>query len=226
MFPQKKTNDIIRPTTTDLHSTLKSKKRKRSETTIDSSTPRKTLVTLKLDPQFLSRVTTAPTDYPPPSPEPLHIPHLHTKTTPPILSDSNDPTSTPTNPSASPKLLYLPPKPTLCHSMTLPTKSSNSTELRDSSSSDKNAKLTTDPPLHSASAIAHDARVDKVHSDGTLQITPCDRCFTSRKQCIKHDSSKSCSWCLQVRKRCEGAIELGKWTEVDGKRVILLLLSS
>lgn len=74
-------------------------------------------------------------------------------------------------------------------------------------------------PQRSALAIAHLHRVRKVHEDGTLQITPCIYCFQAGKQCVKSSGSTSCSWCLQRRKKCEGAVELGRWVDKDDTRV-------
>jgi len=70
----------------------------------------------------------------------------------------------------------------------------------------------------SASAIAHDLRVQKCHQDGVLQHEPCDRCFKSRKQCVKPDG-KGCSSCLHARQKCIGAVKLYKWIDIDGRKV-------
>lgn len=75
------------------------------------------------------------------------------------------------------------------------------------------------PPVCSASAIAHDLQVRKIHDEGTIVITPCLRCVNSLKQCIKSDLSGTCSSCLYIRQKCEGAVEMGKWVDSDGKRV-------
>lgn len=98
---------------------------------------------------------------------------------------------------------------------------SDSTDPRASlKSSSKNENPVTQC---NASTLTHDAQVHnvhKVHRDGTLQISPCNRCFKSCRQCIKTTTSKCCSYCLQIRKKCEGAVELGRWIDIDGKRVI------
>jgi hypothetical protein len=75
------------------------------------------------------------------------------------------------------------------------------------------------PPVRSESAIAHDLRVREIHDEGTIVITPCLRCVNSLKQCIKSDLSGPCSSCLHIHQKCEGAVEMGKWVDSDGKRV-------
>ena len=75
------------------------------------------------------------------------------------------------------------------------------------------------PPVRTANAIAHDLRVREIHDEGTIVITPCLRCVNSLKQCVKSDLSDTCSSCLCIRKKCEGAVEMGKWVDSDGKRV-------
>ena len=75
------------------------------------------------------------------------------------------------------------------------------------------------PPVRSESAIAHDLRVRQIHDEGTIVITPCLLCVNSLKQCIKSDLSGTCSSCLHIRQKCEGAVEMGKWVDLDGKRV-------
>jgi hypothetical protein len=62
------------------------------------------------------------------------------------------------------------------------------------------------------------AKVQRIHTEGTLQITPCEPCFRSLRQCIKLHYH-SCSWCLQSHTRCEGAVQLGLWVESAGKQV-------
>jgi len=74
-------------------------------------------------------------------------------------------------------------------------------------------------PQRSALATVRLHRVRKVHEDGTLQITPCIYCFQAGKQCVKSSGLSSCSCCLQRRKKCEGAVALGKWVEKDDTRV-------
>ena len=59
------------------------------------------------------------------------------------------------------------------------------------------------------------------HNRGKIQITPCLRCFKMRRQCVKDTKGekKSCTSCRLSRCRCEGAVELGKWVEVNGAPV-------
>ena len=229
MFRQKKVHDNINePSATDADTTTKSKKRKRSDTCTDSNTLRKKLIILKLDPRLLSIIPTATTDDTTTS---LESPNIRSnkrrgypKRSRLMPSYSTDPTATLNDSVPSAERSNPPSKTPRSFSTTTPIKPSNSTQLRDSASSnqehDQNCAPTITDLPQCAKPIAQCTRVEKVHSSGTLQITPCSRCFTSRKQCVKDDSSKSCSWCLHTRKRCEGSIELGKWTDVDGKRVI------
>ena len=72
----------------------------------------------------------------------------------------------------------------------------------------------------SASAIAHDERVRKIHDEGDIQMDPCTRCFKAYKQCIKARNWNTCSACLQARKKCEGSNKLGRWVQSDGEKVI------
>jgi hypothetical protein len=226
MFPLKKAHDTINLSATD--TITNTKKRKRSVPSIDSHTPHKKLVTLKLDPHILSTIHTATTNNTSTSIEPSNMPSKKPRARPnkkpPTPSDSTDAIVILNDSISSSDQINLPSKINRGRSLTTPIKLFDSTELRNLPPSHKESEQSWAPtitglPQRSAKAIAHDARVEKVHSDGTLRITPCNRCFTFRTQCVKDDSSKSCSRCLYTRKRCEGAIKLGKWTDIDRKRV-------
>jgi hypothetical protein len=77
------------------------------------------------------------------------------------------------------------------------------------------------PGQRSETALAVLRKVRDIHDAGTIQITPCSRCFERCRQCVKSSASRACAACLKERKRCEGAYELGKWVEHGDQRVIL-----
>jgi len=63
----------------------------------------------------------------------------------------------------------------------------------------------------------------RTHDRGIIQIAPCLRCFKTRRQCVKdtRGDQKSCTHCRYSRCRCEGAVELGTWIQVNGTSVHL-----
>jgi len=82
-----------------------------------------------------------------------------------------------------------------------------------------------DPTLTSAQRLLN---LLLTHDRGTIQIAPCLRCFKTRRQCVKdtRGDQKSCTYCRFARCRCEGAVELGKWVQMNGASVHLRLCGS
>lgn len=60
------------------------------------------------------------------------------------------------------------------------------------------------------------SRLLRIHDRGTVETTPCLRCFRTRRQCVRTGGQKSCTYCRLARCRCEGDVELGRWVEVNG----------
>lgn len=101
--------------------------------------------------------------------------------------------------------------------------SNGSTNLADPANPTTNSRPAL--PAGSTSAIAYDKRVRELHEQGTVVITPCQHCFTSLQQCVKTNLSGSCWYCSHIHRACQGAIEMGKWVDRDGKRVPFFLFS-
>lgn len=60
--------------------------------------------------------------------------------------------------------------------------------------------------------------LQSIHNQGTLQITPCNRCFKTFRQCVKLKNNK-CTWCIHTKKSCQGTIKLGTWIEIGNRWV-------
>jgi hypothetical protein len=212
---------------------LKKKKRKRDEiheavnVTLDETIPKQETLSIKSHQQtIVSRVPSQPvieTHQPQPrTPNALPPLGLPNPIPAPLESTPSPITPRPIFPGHPNSLSSLPlesspsiPTSTNPHR---PPKRSGSPLWREDVANRPSGNQPTSMPIQFRNvpeSVQKHLEVQKIQDQGTVQITPCLRCFKMRLQCVKLETVQNCSHCQFAGCCCEGAVALGKWVEVN-----------